>query len=202
KALYGIGEVAHKVAPPQFSVGKQIKPKLFLLFKDAQDMLVLYSPQGVRIGVRAVAGLQQFLRPQKASDVVCSIFNAHLLQPPSSRALVCHRASRVSYPELLVDRQALLAAVGDVVVDEPKDVKGLNQVVAVVDKLQRTVEPEYGLHAIGVIGNQRMYRARTFLYIAAGTGNPIVLQVPPAPFKRASKNPSAMTVPVQPSPLF
>src|SRR5262249_13537887 len=107
-----------------------------------------------------------------------------------------------SNPELLVDRQPLLPAVADIVIDEPEDVESLDQIVIIVDELQGPVEPEYRLHPVGVVGNQSVYGPRTFLHVAPGPGDPVVFQVPPAPLQRARENPAAMPVPVQPSTLF
>src|SRR5262245_29805023 len=93
----------------------------------------------------------------------------------------------------------MLAAVTDVVIDEPEDVERLDQIVVVVEEFNSSVEPEDRLHAVRVVRNQRMNRSGTLLDIAARPGHPIVFQVAPTAFQRAGENSPAMAVAVQPS---
>src|SRR5262245_46216218 len=93
----------------------------------------------------------------------------------------------------------MLAAVTDVVVDEPEYVQRLDQIVVVVEELNRPVEPEDRLHAVRVVRNQRMDRAGTLLNITTRPGHPIVFQVAPTAFQRAGENSPAMAVAFQPS---
>src|SRR5580704_10802869 len=73
KALYRVGEVAHEIPPPQFAVGENLEPQLFLLRKNARDVTVLEIMQPLRV-LAVAPRLQQLRRPQEASHMIRPIF--------------------------------------------------------------------------------------------------------------------------------
>src|SRR5579875_3663288 len=60
----------------------------------------------------------------------------------------CALASADSEEERGVDRNAVRLAVARVVVDEPEHVDGLEDLVVLVEELERPVQPEHRLHAL------------------------------------------------------
>src|SRR5580692_7944776 len=105
-------------------------------------------------------------------------------------------------PELLVDRQAVGAAVAEVVVDEPENVERVEQHVVVIVKLEGAVQEENCFHAVGIVGDQGVNHAGIFADVTAGAGDPIVFQITPGPFQRAGGDGAAMAVAAEPTAFF
>src|SRR5262252_2135546 len=79
--------------------------------------------------------------------------------------------------QLLVERDPVLAAVGLVVVHEPPDVGGLDEIALVVVPLQRSLEPAEELHAFRIVGNQGVREAGCFVDECSGGCHPVVLEI-------------------------
>src|SRR5260370_14777125 len=69
ETLYCIGEIAHEIAPPQFTGGEDLKSELLLLRQHAGDVAILEFVQPLRIFAVAPR-FQQIGRPQEAPDVI------------------------------------------------------------------------------------------------------------------------------------
>src|SRR5713101_2057454 len=89
--------------------------------------------------------------------------------------------SHNSDEQLFVDLDSVLPAITQIVVDKPEDVQRLQQVAVVIEELDRAIEPEDRLHPVRIVGNQRVDRSGTLLYIAARACHPIVFQIAPVP---------------------
>src|ERR1700730_14523253 len=95
----------------------------------------------------------------------------------------------------LVDRDAVLLAVGLVVVDEPEYVDRLHHPVLGIQELQRAVQPEERLHAL--LGVQGVRPARALPDEVAGLGHPGVLAVVPGALDHVARHPPAAAVPAE-----
>jgi hypothetical protein len=57
EAFYGVGEVAHKVGPPEFAVGKDVEPKFLLALKNVEDVSI-FDRLELRGGLLRTAGVE------------------------------------------------------------------------------------------------------------------------------------------------
>src|SRR5437763_6725860 len=75
--------------------------------------------------------------------------------------------------QLFIDRDTVLAAVALVVVHEPPHVGGLDEVAVLVVPLDRPVEPSEELHAVRIVGHQRMGESRGLVDERPGCRHPV-----------------------------
>jgi hypothetical protein len=81
ETLDGVREVAHKVPPPQFAVGKDLETQLLLLRQYAQNVLILKRPQARWVGF-VCPREEQVGGPQETAYVVGSKLYGHRLVFP------------------------------------------------------------------------------------------------------------------------
>ena len=103
------------------------------------------------------------------------------------------RLRRSLQVQALVDRDALLLAVGLVMIDEPEHVDRLHHPVLLVQELERAVEPEDRLHA--VLGVQGVRPAGALPDEVARLRHPRVLPVQPAALEHVAGHRPAVAVP-------
>ena len=122
----------------------------------------------------------------------------------TSRGLKARPRSRSeqSNPELLIDFQAMLAAVAHVMIDEPEHIQSFEQIVLIVVELKRSIQIEERLHAVGIVADQGVNRAGSFLDVAARAGDPVILQITPVAFERACEDWPAMLVAAEDAALL
>src|SRR5260370_38840664 len=77
ETCYRLVKVAHKSAAPQLAVREDLETKLLLAREHALDVPVLNSLELFWSNVWILAGVEYFLWPQKATDVVRAIFKRH-----------------------------------------------------------------------------------------------------------------------------
>jgi len=80
EAFHGVGEIAHEVGAPQFTVGKDVEPNLLLTLKNAQYMPVLDGLEFRGSDVRG-AGAEQVRRAEQAADMVGANGRRHMQVP-------------------------------------------------------------------------------------------------------------------------
>src|ERR1700689_1080386 len=86
----------------------------------------------------------------------------------------------------------MLATVRDVMVDEPENVQRIEQIVLIVVELKRSVYVKERLHPIRIVGNECVNRSGILADVASRPRHPIVFEVAPTAFQRASENRAAM----------
>src|SRR5579862_2092461 len=96
--------------------------------------------------------------------------------------------------ELFVERDVVLAAVALVVVHEPPDVGGLDEVPLVVVPLERSLQPAEQLHALGMIADQCVRESRRLVDECPGGCHPVVLEITHAAFEADHDHGTAMLV--------
>src|SRR6266567_5127849 len=96
--------------------------------------------------------------------------------------------------ERVVDGEAMLLAVAQIVVDVPEDVERLREIVVVIVEFERAIQPEDGLHPVRVVGYQRVDYSGTFVDVTAWPCHPVVFQIAPATLEHVAGYRAAMLV--------
>jgi len=78
EAFYGVGEIAHEIATPQFTVGKDVEAQLLLFCQNACDVAVFQFVNALRVFASVAPRLEQFRRPQKAAHMIRPVLRCHL----------------------------------------------------------------------------------------------------------------------------
>src|SRR4030081_830616 len=79
--------------------------------------------------------------------------------------------------QLLVDRNAVLAAVSLVMIDVPPDIERLDECAVLIEEVDRAFEPAKQLDTLRMVGDERVHQSRCLVDEIAGAGHPVVLQV-------------------------
>src|SRR6185369_2104868 len=99
------------------------------------------------------------------------------LPRPADRPVRCRRTIQCtpdpsSDVELLVDGNAVLAAIRLVMVDEPPDVECLHESSLLVVELNRALQPAEQLHPFRMIADQRVHETRGLVDEVTGPRDP------------------------------
>src|SRR5688572_26260774 len=116
------------------------------------------------------------------------------LRPISSNQPMIAPAPTGSDVELFVDRDAVLAAIGFVVVDEPPHVQRFDELAALIVELDRTLQPAEEFHALGMVTHECVNQPRRLVDEIARVRHPVIFEVPRAAFEAHHDDSAAVFV--------